>query len=130
MPVNVQWDDTEQNIVRWEMSGSLDAESFFAAQDKTFELTQDLTDRLDIIVHLTPDVRLPVGFIGTLASGERRVQRMGNTNPSNSVVIVANSTLAKAFLDLFLKLGYTDRWFSAPTLEAAYTRIAQDRAGV
>lgn len=127
MPVNVYWEDEAQHILRWEFEGVIANEEVWGAQDTTFDIAASLPDgHLDVIVHITSDVRIPPNFIGTLTATNRRLEKSG-ANQDAHTVIVGDNMLARSFMSAYLRINPAVRWEMAPTIEAARELILSQR---
>jgi hypothetical protein len=131
MPITVFPDDTHPTIIRWAMSGHIEAADFFTAQDESFAISQHHVtngERIDILVEMDATSTLPQGAFSTLSAIEKRVHRLSPFDDGGLVVISSENAVASALLDIFLKLGYADSWMQVSTATAGYNLILQERA--
>jgi hypothetical protein len=123
MGIRVEWDDTEQTIIRWGFEPDWDWNDFNEAFKCSLEMGRKVGYRVDVIPNATRARQLPLGALGQF----KRISENVSDNTRLIVITGANS-ITNAIINTFSKVYKIDSWITVTSLEQARAVIAQDRA--
>jgi hypothetical protein len=96
MSINVQWDNDEHTLVRWDFIGMWDWNDFLAAQKASNDLINTVPHTVDIISDVSQSPHVPPGAIGRF-----RTYRRNDPANAGRVVLVGASIYIKTIVEIF-----------------------------
>ncbi len=96
MSINVQWDNEEHTLVRWDFIGTWDWNDFLAAQKASNELISSVPHRVDIIGDVSGSHQIPPGAIARF-----RTYRRDDPPNAGRVVLVGASAYIRTMVEIF-----------------------------
>jgi len=124
MPITVQWDDTDETIMRNEFSGKWTWEEFFDANRQASTMIAAKNYRCDIIANMRPGT---MESAGPALYNARQVMR--EYPPNFGLLVVVTNPLLGMLTNVFKRFD-TDlgsRVVSVATLDQARELIARER---
>jgi hypothetical protein len=127
MPVQIVWDDAEQTVIRFELTGKWSWQEFYSAYTSKWDEVANVGHRVDAIADVTQTQYMPAGSI-------TQVRSFANKRPHNTGIIVfagANSYVT-ALMETVQKLFKVLSQRSVPvrfaaSLDEARAIIAETR---
>jgi hypothetical protein len=96
MSINVQWDNEQHTLLRWDFIGVWNWDDFLAAQKESNDLITSVPHKVDIISNVSQSHHLPPGAIGRF-----RMYRRDDPENTGRVVVVGASIYIKTMVDIF-----------------------------
>ncbi|HSS95563.1 MAG TPA: hypothetical protein VLK33_00955 [Terriglobales bacterium] len=96
MSINVQWDNEEHTLVRWDFIGMWDWNDFLAAQKTSNDLISSVPHTVDIIGDVSRSPHVPPG-----AMARFRTYRRNDPENAGRVVLVGANIYIKTIVDIF-----------------------------
>jgi hypothetical protein len=96
MGINVQWDNDDHTLVRWDFVGEWNWDDFLAAQKASNDFINSVTHTVDIIVDVSKSQHLPPGAIGRF-----RTYRRDDPENTGRAVVVGASIYIRTMVDIF-----------------------------
>lgn len=123
MPIEVNWDDAEQTIIRMDFSLPVTWENFDDSIDRVVQLADSVNHRVDLLGN-AGTVPMPPG------SPIPHMQRAFKMIPVNIGIIVSPTLnpFARAILSTVARMYVGSRFQPAQSLDHAYRLIAASRA--
>ncbi|MEZ4668735.1 MAG: hypothetical protein R3E39_12555 [Anaerolineae bacterium] len=123
MSITVDWDNPEKTVIRFKYDGSWTLTDYFAANEQSVGMMDNVDHKVHIIIDVTESKILPNGVISQGRSAANR----GKHHNQGTVMIVGANGLIRGMFDIFKKLygrnfdvnGYA----FASTLDEAYKSL-------
>ena len=96
MSINVQWDNEEHTLVRWDFIGMWDWNDFLAAQKASNDLINSVPHTVNIISDVSRSPHVPPGAIARF-----RTYRRVDPENAGRVVLVGASIYIKTIVEIF-----------------------------
>ncbi|MEO8609079.1 MAG: hypothetical protein ABI690_14410 [Chloroflexota bacterium] len=96
MSINVQWDNEEHTLVRWDFIETWDWNDFLAAQKTSNALISSVPHKVDIIGDVSRSAYMPPGSIARF-----RTYRRDDPANAGRVVLVGANTYVKTIVEIF-----------------------------
>lgn len=125
MPVHIGWDDPEQMVLRYDLSGRWTWEEFAACYKEGVALIQGRTDKINYIVN--PLDSISRNYVPTSAFIQSlNMSRGGPQHQWGCTIIVSDSRFLRSIYDMGKRLypRLTQHYQFADSLEEARARIA------
>lgn len=124
MPIQVDWDNAEQNIVRWDFNGHWTWDDVKEALARSIALRQSVDYASSVILNFENSDSLPMGAVTQMMRGMAALPEK-----REMVVIAGTGTLLKSLVAIYLKVrrGSKDRVGLVETLKQAREYIAAAR---
>jgi hypothetical protein len=127
MSVNVEWDDSEQRILRYTYEAGWTWEEYAAAVAEATRLVVKVDGQIDVIGDFSKSTLLPER---ALSNFRKSLATSPDTVPFKMVVLIIRNEFIARMLDTFSRMYPSARGKirSAPSLEDARRIIRADRA--
>lgn len=127
MPITAQWDNPQQTIIHYHFENRWTWDELYRAVNTGRVYQDSVNHRVDIILNFDASSVMPGGALSEF----RRIAQIRHPNTGIRVIVGANPTmhtLMTAFTRTYRKVAASYR--TAPSLQAAYALIAQERAAL
>lgn len=98
MPVEVNWDNDAQTVMRYDLRGKWTWEEYYVALNRGVEMRRSVTHTVDVIANLTDSVRLP----GSVLTHMRRLSE--DRENRGLMVIVGGGSFVIAMIRIYSTL--------------------------
>lgn len=122
MGIVVNWDDSDQTIIRWDFGETWLWEDFHNAFSQSLDLSNAVSHRVDVIPYLKMTRSVPPNALAQF----NRIQRQMPAN-THLIVITGGNPFENAIISAFRAAYRADTWRTAKTLEDARALIQRER---
>jgi hypothetical protein len=125
MGIQVEWDNDDKTVVRWDVSGVWTWTEFYTAQDESNRLIRSVDHTVDIIGNLLGSAGLPANTLTAYRQGLKR-----SAANRGVIVFVVSSTFLKAMVATFRRINkpLANKVLAASTVEEARALLVERQA--